>query len=83
MTKLEQKLCELGYRTHQYDYNNVAFYKISNHFNLTIETNGYVTCVFMGYVDLEGMTINTQQQLDNLQQAFNQLQQDLEVLKEC
>ena len=83
MTKIEEKLIELGYRRSHYDYNNVTFIKIyKNKYNLFVETNGYITCVIMNYVDLDGMAIYNQQDIDNLQQAFNQLQKDLEILKE-
>jgi hypothetical protein len=77
MTKLEQKLIELGYE-------------------LDIKTNNYVKwlkgnialCIYItprkliGGVDYDSFFMY-QFQLDNLQQAFNQLQSDLKELKEC
>lgn len=79
MTKLEQKLIELGY-IEQWNYDGVALY-IKNSID-------YETCIFINKQKITSTKINvkepiTQQyQLDNLQQAFNQLQNDLKELKE-
>lgn len=84
MTKLEEKLLELGY---VYDHKNSYKYEIFmwkpygefGSIKINIE-RGKNQINFAG-VDKVGM-IQEQQDIDNLQQAFNILQQDLEVLKE-
>ena len=73
MTKLEEKLLELGYET----YNEV--YKYWRKGLIVIETfyeriEDYYVC--------GPRLIRTQQDIDNPQQALNQLQKDLEVLRE-
>ena len=77
MTKLEQKLLELGYeRTTYFDITEVIWWKGS--IAIATDKRGLKikrANVQVGYV-------NKQQDIDNLQQAFNILQQDLEVLKE-
>lgn len=73
MTKIEEKLIELGYET------NCEVYKIWFKGNIQIIT-------FYGRIEdyvITPNTIHNQQDIDNLQQAFNTLQQDLEVLKLC
>ena len=83
MTKLEEKLIGLGYKLSYYNFNNSVFIKIyEDKWNLSIETNGYSSCFFISYIDLDSMAIYTQQDIDNLQQAFNQLQKDLKELKQ-
>ena len=73
MTKLEQKLIELGYET------NNSIYKYWFKGQIVIQTfygrleNYYIICP---------NNIHRQQDIDNLQQAFNQLQNDLKELKE-
>jgi hypothetical protein len=73
MTKLEQKLIELGYET------NNSIYKYWFKGQIVIQTfygnveNYYIICP---------NNIHRQQDIDNLQQAFNQLQSDLKELKE-
>ena len=74
MTKLEQKLCELGYIQAPYtnrfikELNGVIFTIVTNYGDKIIDKYACV-CVY------------SQQDLDNLQQAFNTLQQDLKVLQ--
>ena len=83
MTKLEEKLIELGYKTYENFMLIHSFIKIYyDKWNLIIETGCDETNVIECYVDLDGCAIYTQQDIDNLQQAFNQLQKDLELLKE-
>ena len=77
MTKLEQKLIELGYEFYIDSYGGKVYIKL-DYYTTKIILSKKIT----GYIDtLEIDRIDTQQQIDNLQQAFNQLQQDLEVLK--
>ena len=80
MTKLEEKLIQLGYVRSSYAYDCIDFIKIyKDTHNLIVETNGYAEYIYNAYVDLDGKAIFNQQDIDNLQQAFNQLQNDLEV----
>ena len=77
MTKLEEKLIELGYkRTGCFNFikrvlENALLIKLDFDRKEILET----------YVDYYAVGVSYQWQLDNLQQAFNQLQKDLEVLK--
>lgn len=79
MTKLEEKLLELGYKE-EWTYDNIAFY-------IKCEID-YETHIFLKNQKIVKSKINVkkhieeQYQIDNLQQAFNQLQKDLEVLKD-
>lgn len=78
MTKLEDKLIELGYEKNRYDYRKDL---IINDYFFTLIIDLVNNKVF-GCIG-EISSIIYQCQLDGLQQAFNQLQKDLEVLKEC
>ena len=77
MTKLEEKLIEMGYKkTTYFDINDVIWWKGS----IAIATKKRAlkilrATVQVGYVD-------DQSQIDDLQQAFNVLQNDLEILNE-
>ena len=78
MTKLEQKLLELGYKQ---DFPDYLYKKYIQEFVLSIDTlNLSNSKMFISYFTY---SFNSQQQIDNLQQAFNQLQNDLKELKEC
>lgn len=80
MTKLEEKLVELGY---------VQDKLFSNIYKKVENRNIYImrlNCrnenkLEYGYIE-NNYYIQVQQDIDNLQQAFNQLQQDLQVLRE-
>lgn len=80
MTKLEQKLIELGYRQ-KFEYPHI-FYKKINGINLNIYTCGEVSRIRDSNVYQVKVGFSNQQDIDNLQEAYNQLQKDLEVLKE-
>ena len=73
MTKLEEKLIELGYETKN------AVYRYWKKGLIVIETSyeRIADC----YVCTTRL-IRTQEDIEKYQQAFNQLQKDLEVLKE-
>ena len=81
MSKLEEKLIELGYR---YYYDNSEGY-------LYIKTHNkkYLFNVLLSYSKRRIETyevssvydFHSQQDIDNLQQAFNEFQKDLEILK--
>lgn len=79
MTKLEQKLIELGYELNgEYNYYNVYRKRISSN-DLFVEVYHNLSldyCIDVGYV-------YSQQDINDLQQAFNVMQKDLEILKEC
>lgn len=85
MTKLEEKLIELGYE-HRYDptAQKVEYFKsmrVSNRWIrlvVVIDIDRIIRNCVANCID-----IKSQQDIDNLQQAFNVLQKDLEVLKEC
>lgn len=78
MTKLEQKLIELGYE-------KVKFYDVIGYIwwkkCIDINTNGVVSKILD--FELQTSSIKTQQDIDSLQKAFNVMQKDLEILKEC
>ena len=78
MTKLEQKLCELGYRYTKYKH---YFIKRHNRFvYIFVDLNATNTKINDCGIETPNNAYSKQEQLDNLQQAFNQLQKDLEVL---
>lgn len=77
MIKLEEMLVSLGY-----DQNWERpkwFYKIVNNIKLGI----CVSNLSQSYVYPINVGFHSQQDIDNLQQAFNRLQKDLEVLRVC
>jgi plasmid replication initiation protein len=80
MSKLEQKLIELGYKT-AVDTNNVILgIKQVNKSDLVIKISNKNE--IEKYIWSYTRYFETQQDIDNLQQAFNQLQFDLKELKE-
>lgn len=79
MTKLEQKLIELGY-----EYFNKSYAKNINDFYIFVDPyDEKFSKIHKMYVYDHIVFIKQQEQLDNLQQAFNVMQRDLEILKEC
>lgn len=74
MTKLEQKLIELRYKKREYS--KVQYFKRVNggiiHLDTTDLDSTYVEPVYI---------IHSQQEINVLQQAFNEMQKDLEVLR--
>jgi hypothetical protein len=84
MTKLEQKLLELGYAVAIYDYSTecTTFMKSFNlYFEIHLLVNNYNEVVDY-YVYINDRVVRTQSHINEEQQAFNQLQSDLEVLKQ-
>lgn len=80
MTKLEEKLIELGYfeeRTTHPNSNRFLKYHEDYLLIITIDNNK-----IYGKIPALMIDFTSQQDIDNLQQAFNILQQDLEVLRE-
>lgn len=79
MTKLEEKLIKLGYERH-YTQKPYIWEKDFNDFILKISIAENIK----GWVNVDiYLNFRKQKQIDNLQQAYNQLQQDLTILKEC
>jgi hypothetical protein len=81
MTKLEEKLLKLGYKDHRKTHPSFNdFYKFYDDYMLVIYLNENVI------IDYEIAIFRTkfknQQDIDNLQQAFDTLQNDLKELKE-
>lgn len=84
MTKLEQKLIELGYELDDWlswSFTNVAYSKIYERHKIVFYVDK-VTQTYKGQRVLPLTYYNNQHDIDNLQQAFNQLQNDLKELKE-
>ena len=80
MSKLEKKLAKLGYK-YSDDFMSVYVYVKSYYkYNLTIEAWPHANKVIEGYVDLDGMTIHKQRDINRLQRAYNKLQQDLKEI---
>ena len=80
MTKLEQKLIELGYKeTYYYKDKHKDMYKYSygNEINFIV----YKNRIERSYI--ASSTFVNQDNINDLQQAFNELQKDLEILKGC
>lgn len=72
MTKLEEKLIELGYQDYQYYYQKTRW--INDTFvivQISKNLKGSIKDLF----------VNSQEHIHNIQQAFNEMQEDLEILK--
>lgn len=79
MTKLEEKLIELGYNgVFVGNDNNIYYKKQTKRIVLDFKCEKIIT----SYLRLPSLEINNQKQINNLQQAYNQLQKDLKVLRE-
>lgn len=79
MTKLEEKLIELGYNEAFVGNDNNIYYK--NKIK-RIVLNSKCEKIVTSYLRLLSSEIDSEKQIKNIQQAFNQLQDDLEELKE-
>lgn len=80
MTKLEQKLCELGYKKWLLGNDKIQYYhKLTNEVEIEIHIKNNT---ILNYYVFQRRNIFKQEQIDNIQQAFNQLQDDLKELKE-
>ena len=89
MSKLEKKLIKLGYEIKESVVKDrkFCFKKIEDSF-ITIYTNKKITKViseesYINCIDNIFYLKDYEKRLNNLQQAYNQLQKDLEELKEC
>lgn len=84
MTKLEEKLIQLGYSEWCYSLDYKTYIKIYNHkSDLNIHVTNNKDEIIDWFVYVEEFTFKTQEGINDLQQAFNQLQADLKELKEC
>lgn len=82
MSKIEEKLNKLGYKYYDDCMSVYVFVKkYKNKWNLTIEAWPHEDKVIEGYVDLDGMAIYKQKDIDHLQEAYNILQQDIKELE--
>lgn len=83
MTKLEQKLIQLGYELSSYDetLDENTYVKIVDGATLYIFNTIYIKTYYGMCV--ANSKIITQDKINLHQQAFNQLQDDLKELKEC
>ena len=81
MTKLEKKLIELGYL--YIKHNDYFKKKYSRFIYISIELDKDKLKVNDYGVDYKTDYFKKQEQLDNLQQAFDIMQKDLEELKKC
>jgi hypothetical protein len=80
MTKLEEKLIELGYEN---IYVNGRWYKeYDGNKSIFINTDEHHKKIKDYHIHFYSF-IECQQDIDNLQLAFNEMQKDLEILKEC
>ena len=87
MAKLEEKLIQLGYDWVGNTLSNCPRYSKGitlnkKQFDLCIVTSKEKTKIYFNAVYTEYYTFETQQDIDNLQLAYNRLQLDLEVLKD-
>ena len=87
MSRLEEKLIELGYRktkTVYFAQNEIPyiFYEKEYCCRADICIILYDDKIEDYYVESDYIRFSKQQALNNLQQAFNEMQKDLEVLKE-
>ena len=80
MTKLEEKLIELGYKLEIEEDGVIASKSIN--FNADIVIGIYDNKINSYYVYSYSNHIRRQDTIDNLQQAFNEMQKDLAILKE-
>lgn len=79
MTKLEEKFIELGYELYYQSADDTVYRKelIIGTFHIIIDTKTKKSIA--NYIDK--IIIRTQQDIDEVQQAFNVMEKDLEELK--
>ena len=80
MTKLKEKLKELGYREHIMVFD--VYISTKHNCRCKIEILNPETNKIKGGVD-PLISITKQEQIFDLQLAFNELQKDLKLLKDC
>lgn len=79
MTKLEEKLIELGYKVSIFQHRYIKYYEETDNYIL-IQLSKYNDEIENCYLYCQSAFI-IQEHIDSLQQAFNEMQKDLEVLK--
>lgn len=79
MSKLVDKLEELGYKYKKFF--EMWEKEILNHTIQIMLIDGQIH--HSEVVNPQNVIVMTQQDIDNLQLAFNEMQRDLEILKEC
>ena len=81
MTKLEEKLIELGYT--QDAIHKILYFKNIYNARIILWLNKSCSNITKdsGVLKNESIYVRKQQDIDNLQQAFNEMQRDLEELK--
>lgn len=78
MTKLEQKLLELGYdEAFVGNDNNIYFKKQNKRIVLDFKCEKIIT----SYLRLHSLEIDSQKQIKKIQREFNQLQEDLTTIE--
>lgn len=75
MTKIEEKLIELGYEN---VYASVYLKRLNSIYSISFDV---YSSVYFYSLYRENKSFKTQKDIDNLQQAFNEMQKDLEILK--
>ena len=95
MTKLEEKLIELGYdlESAEFFHNKLIYKTLIKSFEFCyIESKVYSSYALSHFTAIKPICFKIkygsegfrkQEVIDNLQLAFNELQKDLEILKEC
>lgn len=81
MSKLEQKLKEFGYQRVDCD----DYFKITNFrfVYIFVTLNKQKTNIINFGIQIPNNIIRNQYQIDNLQEAFDQMQSDLKELEQC
>lgn len=82
MTKLEEKLIELEYKYDLSHYVYTKEYQLDTDNKIMIVLNSDRTTIQNSRVYCLSPYFK-QQDIDNLQQAYNEMQKDLEVLEQC
>lgn len=81
MTKLEQKLVELGYVEGIFQNRYIKYYQQTDNYIL-IQLSSDKEEIKWHHLYCQS-SFDKQEHIDSLQQAFNEMQKDLEILKEC
>ena len=78
MTKLEQKLIELGYI--KLKPRSLKYGKYVNRYEIVVDTS---MKPIKSYIAMESFWLKNQKEIDDLQQTFDIMHKYLEVLKQC
>ena len=80
MNKLEEMLIELGYRISIFQNRYIKYYENDNY--ILVQLNSDKDEIKFHHLYCQS-SFDRQEHIDSLQQAFNEMQKDLEILKEC